>query len=1039
MKLPRDLRFIPLKYAGRCWSCEIRLEEGIQAYWSPSLKKIWCVDCISGTGFSVHNTSDHVVHDDRNTTTTTQHGKATQSRSVTPWQQLCDYLKLCIEAEAANSLVPYDEENPRWFLHAGAETLVTGRSDSTQAPGKLSTQLSSHQQSMIYGWPAVVVTARNYKPKIAPLFAVQIEPQISGNHWLLHAAMEPEFNLAITASNIFDPSITEDINDLLSHGLPFGDTDAFAVIAEQTADLLGLDIASPLNPRRLVSQVGRRQGVYNAAISVVAEWFGYTTMLREELQQLRSRDDWSTTAASHLLVNGFAPEGGKRPPSGPLAAPLGCNQSQEEILEQLRSEPLTVVTGPPGTGKTQLVVNAVANAWLDGHKVLVTSTNNGAVDVAVERTDHDVASGMLVRTGNREIRAQVPDRITAASAHAAAQDGNQAKEHARLKQVVTDRSLLLNNLARLDKLDVKLLQLVKNLRELRKQLKKTARTLWVDTDSSDPPISSRAIERQANRILHAWFFRRFRARRFRRRLGCLATAPIEQLIKWSQIDQHISKLNHQLKTGRAERQQLTSKVGNPSESLRDVDQRWTNASLRAVRVHAATLIASGAGHLANFSRISSNEFGHKQAIRSSLNHLKGWACTALSARSNFPLESGLFDLVIVDEASQCSLAAVLPLAYRAKRLAIVGDPYQLNPIISISDGHLQEIATQTGFKNDNLRARGLHHKEGSAYSAFEFALRPQEPVLLNEHYRCHPHIARWFNKHFYKDELTILTDISDVSHRDRAIVWYDVDGIAERENRSWFNKQEAEQAILQLRYAIDWGYKTVGVVTPFTAQARYIKKLARSHFSSEVLDDIRFVSGTAHRFQGDEREAIIFSSVLSPQMSKGGIRWVEKERNLLNVAVSRARRALIVFGNPGIGNLGSPTLYSLRTYLCEEVTRNEDTSSLFAQFRTDSTSEELLLAAMQLGDVAVSPKIEVEGYELDFALLEQGIKLNIEVDGDQHLDSRGRQRRRDISRDRILSNLGWTVLRIPAWRCHGEIDTVIEEIKEARNRLVMLR
>ncbi len=109
---------------------------------------------------------------------------------------------------------------------------------------------------------------------------------------------------------------------------------------------------------------------------------------------------------------------------------------------------------------------------------------------------------------------------------------------------------------------------------------------------------------------------------------------------------------------------------------------------------------------------------------------------------------------------------------------------------------------------------------------------------------------------------------------------------------------------------------------------------------------------------------------------------------------------------------------------------------LSAKFRTDSASEEILLDAMQLGDVAVSPKIEVEGYELDFALLEQGIKLNIEVDGDQHLDSRGRQRRRDISRDRILSNLGWTVLRIPAWRCHEEIDTVIEEIKVARNRLV---
>ena len=50
---------------------------------------------------------------------------------------------------------------------------------------------------------------------------------------------------------------------------------------------------------------------------------------------------------------------------------------------------------------------------------------------------------------------------------------------------------------------------------------------------------------------------------------------------------------------------------------------------------------------------------------------------------------------------------------------------------------------------------------------------------------------------------------------------------------------------------------------------------------------------------------------------------------------------------------------------------------------------------MQLRDLLPYAKLEVEGYELDFALLEQGIKLNIEVDGDQHLDARGRQRRQD--------------------------------------------
>ena len=1022
----------------------MKLEAGQHAYWSPSSKKVWCIDCASGEGSSVQVASDNIAGDSRNTATNATPSGSSSSKSAansrqTPWQQLCNYAQRCIEAEAAKSLVPYVKKNSLWFLHHGEEKLVVGQSDSTPAPGELPDKLRSRTGSIIYGWPTIVVTDRDHTPKVAPLFAIQIEPeQGPDNQWELHATMEPEFNLAITASGIFDPAITEDISDLLSHGLPFGDADAFGVLAGRTADLLGLQILSPLNARILESNIDRKQGIYNAAISVVAEWSGgYTSTLREELRQLQTREDWTTTAAAHLLLDGFAQKEDKRPPSEPLAAPLVCNQSQEETLERLRRDPLTVVTGPPGTGKTQLVVNAVTNAWLDGDKVLVTSTNNGAVDVAVDRAEKDVSSGLLVRTGNRDVREQVPDRITAALAQAATQRGNQAAARARLKRVTTERIQLMEKLARLDELDVKLLQVVEGQEKLRQALKEAAQTLWTNASPPELSISSHEIEQRARGLLRTWLFPRFRARRFRRRLGCLETASLDQLVIWAQIEQRIAELTSQLEIGRAERQQLKSAVGDPTTSVREVDQKWADASLYAIRVDTATRISSGANRLALFGTIPVSSDRFRRVISNSFRYLRGWACTALTAHSNFPLESGLFDLVIVDEASQCSLAAVLPLAYRAKRLAVVGDPYQLNPIVSLSDGLLQEIATQTGFDNDDLRDRGIHYKDGSAYSAFEFVARPQTPVLLNEHYRCHPHIARWFNKTFYKGELTVLTDVSDVSQRDRAIYWCDIDGAAVRPaTGSWLNQAEAEETVKQLRGAIESGYKTVGVVTPFTAQARLIDQRAKTQFGQDFLDDIDFVSGTAHRLQGDERDAVILSSVLSPGMSKSGARWIEKEKNLLNVAVSRARRALIVLGHPLMGDLGSPTLASLRVYLRDEVARNEGTGSPSAEFRTDSTSEKILLDAMQLQDLLPYGKLEVEGYELDFALLEQGIKLNIEVDGDQHLDARSQQRRQDITRDRVLANLGWTILRIPAWRCHEEIDSVIEEIRKTQDRLL---
>ena len=425
----------------------------------------------------------------------------------------------------------------------------------------------------------------------------------------------------------------------------------------------------------------------------------------------------------------------------------------------------------------------------------------------------------------------------------------------------------------------------------------------------------------------------------------------------------MATLATQLAKKRTGCQQLKSAVGDPAISVWAADQKWADASLRTIRVDAAARIVSGAGRLAAFNTIPAHSDRFKRAIGNSFPYLRGWACTALTADSNFPLESALFDLVIVDEASQCSLAAVLPLAYRAKRLAVVGDSCQLNPIVSLSDGLLQEIATQTGFDNDDLRERGIHHKYGSAYSAFEFSARPQTPLLLNEHYRCHPHIARWFNRTFYMGELTVLTDVSDTSRRDRAICWVDVDGAATRPIAgSWFNRAEAEQTVRQLRAVIESGYETVGVVTPFTAQARTHRSDSRTtQLGQDRLKEIDFVSGTAHRFQGGERDAIVLSLLcFAPGMSQSGARWIEKERNLLNVAVSRARRALIVLGHPLITRFWesqpwprcAPTCATRSPGMKARVRRS-------AEFRTDSTSEKLLLDAMQLGDFLPYAKLEV--------------------------------------------------------------------------------
>ena len=589
IQLPEHTRVIRLKYAARCRKCRAELDVGDRAHWAPSTKGVICLDCTGDRTSPVQSASVRVESGSRSSARSAHPNEAKSSKPNVgglqdPWQQLCGYARRCVEAEASQSLVSYARLDSLWFCHPGEEKLVVGHSDSIPAPDTLTDKVTSpadseSRRTVIYGWPTVVMIDHDRKPKVTPLFVIQTEmKEDSVNGWQLHATTEPEFNVAITAGGIFDPSIAEEIADLLHNGLPFGDAEAFADLGGETASRLGLKILSPLDPGTLDTRVRRQQGVYNAAISVLAERSAYNVALLGELRQLQTRTDWANTAAAHLVPGGFAPKQGRPSPSGPLAAPLPCNRSQEETLERLRREPLTIVTGPPGTGKTQLVVNAVTNAWLDGDKVLVTSTNNGAVDVAVERVEQDICSGLLLRTGRRVEREQVPGRITAAVDQAKGHVGNQAEARAVLKRTADERALLMESLTRLDELDDELLSVAEKLETTRSKLTEIAVALWPGETNPGLPFNSDRIGRRAGRLRRAWFFRRFRTRRLRRRLGCVETASLEQIVTWAQLDQHQSMLCGQLEIGRDEYRQLKAAVGNPAISIADQDRKWAEAS-----------------------------------------------------------------------------------------------------------------------------------------------------------------------------------------------------------------------------------------------------------------------------------------------------------------------------------------------------------------------------------------------------------------------------------------------------------------------------
>jgi very-short-patch-repair endonuclease len=1003
---PKDLRPLIAKYAGRCHSCRIPISIGDATFYSPGLRKIGCPDC--------WGTFKPAPAKEQKKRTSAEDQKQIE------WRRLCTYLRTCLLAEAGESVLDFQSES--FPTLAGVEQLLSSSAPSVVlkgavVEGRLSRVRNTGPRDFLYGWPTVVVDDANGRTKVAPLFVVtgEAEKDSANGVWTFTPTTDPDLNIALLSGRIFEPAIAAEVDAVIENSIDFGDRKKLNQQIEAIARTLGLDCIG-INQMTLSDSYSSESGIYNCALLLDANDNGASRDLLRELELLATKTDWKETAAAMLLpgTKGFNSLPSKNK-AGPVCGPLFLNRTQEDATNTSRRERITVVTGPPGTGKSQLVVSAVANAWVDQETVLVTSTNNGAVDVAVSRANN-IATGLLVRTGNKNAREALPASVSdIVGQYKNTQDDFELKEgnfRSRLARSQIARQTLHKSLIDVERLDTQLTQIVHQIDHLSNQL-------WSSPRRLDEIESMKEVALKIRRVSKTLFFRGLRLRRLHKKLGTLFSDSHVQLAKsWAEFVISYAALRTQVEDLR--RQSLC----DPDRLLRETDGEWVTSSEALIRLIIQKSIQKHPGAYAQIG--NAGGAGGKLAAATALakRALRGWACTTLSMSRNFNLEAGYFDLAIIDEASQCNVAHILPIAYRAKRLLVVGDPNQLPPIVQVGRKTVDSIAEIAGMRSILGENSGLDFLDGSAYFGFEKSIGIEKVILLNEHYRCHPKIARWFNQAFYGSTLTVMTDISEMKNDLRGISWIDVEGEASRPSnqRSWINSAEISEVVKIFRMCMD-NDLSVGVVSPFSAQASAIARAVESTFSAELLSEVDFTAGTAHRFQGDERDIIIFSSCVAPGMKEHAIKWVEKERNLINVAVSRARQRLIVIGNPSIANLNCPTISSLRAFILEV---NDDGGNV--DHRVDSESESKLLNAMITGGLSPLAKVDVEGFEIDFAIMHGGRKINLEVDGDQHFDASKQQCRQDLLRDRVLTRAGWEVLRFPAWRCFVEPEKVISEI-----------
>lgn len=300
-----------------------------------------------------------------------------------------------------------------------------------------------------------------------------------------------------------------------------------------------------------------------------------------------------------------------------------------------------------------------------------------------------------------------------------------------------------------------------------------------------------------------------------------------------------------------------------------------------------------------------------------------------------PLERGLFDLVIIDEASQVSIAQALPAIIRSKKVLVLGDRNQFGNVKTstasqeVNGSYMQDLmkvfseefdgasqAVKTKIDLFNIRSSVLDFIE--PISNFS--------IQLKKHFRSYPEMIGFSSKYFYGNSLQVMKirgkPIEDVIE----FVKIEHDGLIDKRN---VNALEAERIVDRITELVDLEHPpTVGVITPHSEQQAYIAKLVNDHSrSDEFYDQLRLKIMTFDTCQGEEREIIFYSLVATGEKDRlayvfpsklGRDQSEEVDRNLrlqrLNVGLSRGQEKIVFVHSKELDKYASSLKVALLHY-----------------------------------------------------------------------------------------------------------------------------
>ncbi len=727
-----------------------------------------------------------------------------------------------------------------------------------------------------------------------------------------------------------------------------------------------------------------KQGIVDAAALFLPDDSSFTAGAVRDLDSIAMWED------ARLAQTALGPILGLDGPQASVPAinvgPL--NAEQIGALRHACAAPLSVITGPPGTGKSQVIVSIAASVIMAGGSVLVASKNHQALDAVADRLGGLAPeTPFVVRTldaaGNvdRTFASVLAEMIQGETRRVQAPDESLLS---RLAEMARQRGQALDLSEARQNLECSLAELIER----------------IEARARHMPAAAEPLPEGFWQTL------------LRRLFGDSALLNRDLL-------------NEELTERRRARDNLRS-PNDPvalTDEVADLANRLM-APLLAARVHMPPERRDALDHAKADADFAKRTLTADQS-RDILTHRPLWLASILGTPRRMPLHPGLFDLVIFDEASQCDIASALPLFARAKRAVVVGDSRQLNFIAGLGIAQDRNLMQAQGLPID-----GMGRFAQSRQSLFDFAQRVPGAArtLLRHQYRSAGPIVDYISDAFYGGALKTAYDptrIKPPQGQKSGLAWTHVAAPSTSDPDN-VNRAEVRAITAHLTALFAEGYDgSVGVTSPFRDQVLAIDEAVRAAIPTAQLDAAEFRVATVDGFQGQERDVILFSPVIGAASRMTAVTFLQKDHRRLNVAISRARAIAHVFGDLDFARSNRiRTLAALAAAATEP--RKRQAEGVF-----DSEWERILYAAMKARGLSPVPQYDIAGRRLDFALFGRGdLKLDVEVDGRAyHQNADGSRKLSDLWRDHQLKSLGWRVRRFWVDELSRDMESCLDLIE----------